>query len=200
MRVIFIVVFWFLSIFGRKISIPAAWMLHYLLGSGKSQRVPRALAREGLVSALAGKARWEEWGSVYNGFVNIKSVDYDGRGFADRPTLFYLVGGFTMRVKAWGELTMSGMDVYDWHGNDEGRYYVSPVGTPNWVLNVLDFLTGRNEYFIHEKNTYCSITGEVGISNKLWMALEWVGAKPFVTKFSTTISWEDWWKITDESN
>jgi len=197
-RIVFIVVFFFLSKMRRKESVPAAWMLHYLLGSGKSKRVQRRIAQEGLLSALKGKYMYNHWDEILSGYEGISSVDYDGRGFVNRPTLFYLVGGFTMRIKAWDRLTLTGSDTYNWHGDDEGRYYVSPVRFPNWVLKVLDFVTGRNEYFIHSRNSYCSITGEVGVSNKLWMAMEWVGARPFTSTFTTNISWKEWWDYVNE--
>src|SRR5699024_2260769 len=114
------------------------------------------------------------------------STLYKGRGFYNRPTLFYLLGGFSFEaIKTSKGIAIIGEDIYDWHPTQEGNYFTSPLGN-NVIINLLVKLMGiifGGEYFV--SNGFPS--GEAGISNKLWADFEKVGAKPFKSQFRAVL-------------
>lgn len=185
---------------GDKLVLPIYWLRHYLLGSGESLRVPDYVVREAESVFLTTIRWWNEElytpeEKFFHPYCVHHSTLYDGRGFYGRPTLFYLVGGFTFRMypgKTWtddeGEelssLLVSANDRYDWHSNEDGQYFSSPIGNgkiATAVIRVAGFLFGE-EYFL-EKGSIYSVTGEMGISNQLWADMKMVGAAEFDSYF-----------------
>lgn len=158
----------------EKLVLPIYWLRHYLLGSGKSIRVPDCIVREA-ESVFLSTIRW--WNEDY------------------RPTLFYLLGGFTFRLYpgyVWDRedreqvesLVVSGNDHYDWHANEDGKYFSSPIGNgkiATVVIKTAAFLFGE-KYFLEEGSPH-SVTGEMGISNQLWADMKKVGAAEFNSYF-----------------
>lgn len=173
-------VFWVLSKIPGKLEYPCKWMLHYLEGSGNPLKVPNHLVRGAFSAIREGSSRWGG-GCIYS------STLYEGVGFWNRPTLFYLVGGFSYKV----ETSLTAKDVYDWHpvkGEDgEDFFFLSPVGR-KWLLlplwKVLSFLLRDDTLFVIRGKECC-------ISNKLWMQLEAYGAKPFVSSIEVPLSREE---------
>lgn len=192
---------------GFKLAWPIYWLRHYLRGSGEALQVPTPIIREAEeVFLTAIKESNDSYcrGPVLGGYSSLKyrpycvyhSTLYEGAGFHGRPTLFYLLGGFTFRLypgAAWKHedgmqvksLIVSGNDHYDWHSNDDGRFFSSPIGTGKIaaiVLKITGLLFGK-KYFL-EEGSPLSVTGEQGISNELWHDMKFVGAREFNSYFS----------------
>ena len=185
---------------------PIVWLLHYLRGSGEAMQVPTALVRHAEKVFLAAISESNDsysrapmlgryFSVKYRPYCVYHSTLYDGKGFHGRPTLFYLLGGFTFRLypgQYWEEsgegretLVVSGNDRYDWHSNENGQFFSSPIGTGKIaaiVLKVAGFLFGK-KYFLEEGSPF-SVTGEMGISNDLWHDMKFVGAREFNSYFS----------------
>lgn len=181
-------------------------MYHYLEGSGKGvlltdkyEKFFGYVAREGL--KYDDIRDWnipiirEEGSRRYVGWHH--STLYDGGGFSGRPELFYLVGGFTFALESMGDVVrLTGEDTYDWHPNvivddyyhDQPikvkiTWFSSPIGggiIGNIAIKIMAMLFGK-EYFTDGTG---SVTGESGISNRLWRDLGYVGAKKFKTEWS----------------
>lgn len=172
---------------------PVKWLCHYLKGSGSALQVPMEVVL-GAKSAF-GEAidvdsynhKYESWGGKY---CICHSTLYKGSGFYNRPTLFYLLGGFTFKVYAshTGEVLVSGKDHYDWHPTPNGDYFTSPLGGNPVILAIVK-IAGKifgSEYFVSKGFP----SGEAGISNRLWADLEKVGAKPFNSFFYNVPMWD----------
>jgi len=165
------------------------WMYHYLTGRGSDMEVKVHLLEQVKSTLLEvvdeydlclGWDRFEEDGVEYvvNWHHFNHSTLYPGAGFYGRPELFYLVGGFTFQ-SLWIEDVCQSLylkDEYDWHPNPEGWYFGSPLPIP-WLIKALGWVFGE-KYF----NMHCMPSMQCGISNELWHDLEYVGAKPFLTK------------------
>ncbi|MDK2839539.1 MAG: hypothetical protein PWQ83_1089 [Thermosipho sp. (in: thermotogales)] len=150
---------------------PYKFLLHYVLGSGKRMLLPEDVAigvEETLISSIPS-------GGVKH------STKYVGRGFWGRPTMFYLVGGFSYRRVKYrrdGSILIKGVDRYDWHHTRDYKgvkqYFTTPF--PKQFVWVLSKIFGE-KYFPMEGFP----SGKPGISNRLWQELESVGAKSFDT-------------------
>lgn len=183
----------------RKLVLPIVWLRHYLLGSGKAREVDTetVLAAKAVFETAIAEANVEDypecapilgnWRKFHRPYCVYHSTLYEGKGFHGRPTLFYLLGGFTFRLypgKAERELIVSGNDHYDWHADELGRYFSSPIGTgriARAVIWLAGLLFGR-EYFLEENSPH-SVTGEMGVSNRLWADMKLVGAAEFNSFF-----------------
>jgi hypothetical protein len=160
----------------EKLAIPLVWLRHYLVGSGEPMNLPEEIAEEAWQSLLEGIA---EGGITH-------STRYKGRGFWGRPTMFYLVGGFSYRKvkrRRNGSIFISGVDVYDWHPNEKGEYFSSPFNKV--VVKILNLIYGE-EYFPLKGFP----SGNPAISNKLWQDFQSVGAKNFNTYIRINIPQE----------
>lgn len=162
----------------KPFELPLKWLLHYISGSGKALQVP-------IETVKAAKSALFEAIRSHNKVVTGKyyclyhSTLYEGAGFYGRPTLFYLVGGFTFLFRR--DYTFSGKDQYDWHPNENGEYFTSPLGEGKWAIffmAFLDLVFGNNWFIVGGFPS-----GQAGISNKLWDDLHLVGAKPFWSFF-----------------
>lgn len=184
LRVIFIIGITIVMPFSGKLHYPLKWLRHYIIGSGKAMNVPSGLVHEAF-SALCYAGGADNYGDspLYlkgqsGRFCVNHSTLYEGHGFYNRPTLFYLLGGFSFTA----ELDMLvGEDHYDWHSDENGNYFTSPLGDSKVILKLLKIAGAifGTEYF-----TLCGFpSGEAGISNKLWEDLQFVGAKPFDSYF-----------------
>ena len=192
---------------GFKLVWPIYWLRHYLRGTGKALRVPEFIVKEAEKVFLAAiKESNDSYcrGPVLGGYSSLKyrpycvyhSTLYEGAGFHGRPTLFYLLGGFTFRLYpgvSWGRedgilaesLVVSGNDHYDWHADASGRFFSSPIGTgiiAKTVIKIAGVIFGK-KYFLEEGSPF-SVTGEMGISNELWHDFKYVGASEFNSYFS----------------
>lgn len=160
----------------RALRYPTQWLLHYILGSGKDLTVPKKVMKQAcpLFESKCGafvKAEEEK-----NTVCIYSSTIYEGSGFHGRPSLFYLVGGFTYTVEIEGSgVCVKLSDHYDWHANPDGRYFTSPIGTGKVISKIATLIFG--DYFSSDN----SVTGEIGISNKIWEDLKLIGAKEFDT-------------------
>lgn len=181
---------------------PVEWLLHYLNGSGKAKEVPPHLFQRAS-SALAAAIRdntydYDVYGSKAKYCVHHSTL-YEGSGFADRPSLFYLIGGFTFMLikpkwlyKHEGCFLVSGHDVYDWHVNDQGFYFDSPLGDSaimRAIVNLLGLIYGREYFHISDKGDAC-------LSNKLWETFSQYGAKEFTSYWENVVvdlsDYQDW--------
>lgn len=194
--------FLFLSIMGITYVLTRQerykWMFFYLSGSGKDRSLPAGLVPAKMVAAARGQEHYVPGSGtrpsctvLSKGYAfHNNSMDYTGSGFSDRPEAFYLVGGMTWVVTYHKtNVTISGEDRYDWHPNEDGKFFTSPFS-----VKVIIAMMGRlfgNEYF--PIAGYPS--GEPGISNKLWMDLALVGAKEFTTTVNLTFSSKQWKKM-----
>lgn len=178
----------------KPFKLPLIWLRHYVLGSGVALKIPSeevVKAKEALMTTIIEDGAKK--GGIRNGYHCVyHSTLYKGVGFYGRPTLFYLVGGFTFLLRR--DWLVSGKDRYDWHPDGEGNYFTSPLGDSKVVsvlITLLDKLFG-NEWFVKEGFP----SHETGISNKLWADLELVGAAPFwsyfdkVEAFTETDTWQ----------
>ena len=183
----------------KRYHLPVRWLLHYLIGTGKPMRVPERLLQPA-ASALNEAIRADLYNDAdafdTNGkgrFCVYSSILYDGYGFSERPSLFYLLGGFTFKMynASWlpdGWVLVSGNDTYDWHPNKQGFYFDSPLGNNVLVVKVVKFLERvfGNEYF-HEGDPESCNRDNVCISNKLWCDMKEYGAKEFVSYFNNVV-------------
>lgn len=171
---------------------PLIWLRHYVWGSGKAMNVPDNLvqeAKEAFRTTLDRYYAYDGW----DNYAPSRSSDdpfgayhclyhstiYEGSGFYNRPTLFYLLGGFTFLLRRDGKV--SGKDHYDWHPTEDGKYFTSPLGTGKVAaicMAIADKVFGH-EWFVVGGFP----SGEHGISNKLWDDLHLVGAKEFNSWF-----------------
>lgn len=181
-------------------------MRHYLRGSGEALRVPSQIVKQAEAVFLAAiKESNDSYGRApmlgryssvkYRPYCVYHSTLYEGSGFHGRPTLFYLLGGFTFRLypgRYWEDengqpretLIVSGNDHYDWHADESGRFFSSPIGTgiiAKTVIKIAGILFGK-KYFL-EEGSPLSVTGEMGISNELWHDFKYVGAREFNSFF-----------------
>lgn len=180
-----------------KLTLPMYWLRHYIIGSGTALNVPANLVKQAK-SALLAAIQANDYGCRRNPFpfggkycVNHSTL-YEGRGFYGRPTLFYLLGGFSFRLRRDGKV--SGKDCYDWHPtvdyNGEKKYFTSPLGTGNAARVLCAFLGWLfdDKWFVVGGFP----SGESGISNKLWDDFHAVGAKPFWSWFDQVdMDWSD---------
>lgn len=172
----------------KEYHLPLKWLNHYLKGSGKGMKVPEKLLQEAVVAFV----RAINNGTTSTMYCVCHSTLYKGSGFHNRPTLFYLVGGFSFHIAKFkkNSIWVYGNDTYDWHpsyrdnnGDREEFYFTSPLGKNKiikFIIKTLDRLFG-NELFINN----CEIGDweDCAISNKLWEEFKKVGAKPFVSTF-----------------
>ena len=195
LRIVFIIVFSLLNLgLIKKLKYPSQWMLHYLLGTGKSKLVPIDIMEEAEPSIINSifddiynyysehdELYMSELIHVYyNKHCLHHSTIYEGIGFYNRPTLFYLVGGFTFNISTFDKDTLTAIDVYDFHSTIDGHYFTSPCAG-KVIINILNFIFG-NEWF----TPHGFPSSSPGVSNKLWEDLAEVGAKPF----DSIIYWE----------
>lgn len=173
--------------------LPLKWLAHYLKGSGRAMQVPREIveqAKSAIMHSVV-QAHTSYQAPVCAGtnldhiprnkYCLYSSTIYEGRGFYNRPTLFYLVGGFTFLLRR--DWLVSGKDRYDWHPNGfsadgEPQYFTSPLGGPK-LMKVLEFITGKHGWFTPAGFPM----KEAGISNRLWDDMHLVGARPFWSYF-----------------
>lgn len=157
---------------------PTYWLSHYLNGSGKTLVVPTEVMEQ---AAPLFTNRCGYLIDSHNGINTVglhHSTLYEGSGFHGRPSLFYLVGGFTYQVEAvTNGIRVYGKDVYDWHPAEYGKYFTSPIGTNKVICAIAQLVLGN--YFSSEN----SVTGEKGISNRLWEDFLKVGANDFLSVF-----------------
>lgn len=188
----------------RHYHYPVEWLLHYLKGSGTAKEVPPYLfQRAGVAIAKAIRDNTYGYGYSTKGkYCVYHSTLYEGSGFADRPSLFYLVGCFTFTLikPDWlwereGWYLVSGHDVYDWHKNEQGFYFDSPLGNSaimKVVVKLLGLIYGE-EYF-HISNEGIN-GGQACLSNKVWETLSKYGAKEFTSYWENVVidlSQYDW--------
>lgn len=167
---------------------PVEWLLHYLVGTGKDKKVPDYIV-VGAKSALERAMKDNDYNNMsLSGMYCVNhSTLYEGSGFHGRPTLFYLLGGFSFY---YDEATnrVSGHDYYDWHSNGDGNYFTSPLGEGK-IMAIVVKIAGKlfgEDLFV--TNGWPS--GETGISNKLWEEFYSVGAKSFNSVFDCYIEFD----------
>lgn len=157
---------------------PIYWLSHYLNGSGETLVIPNEVMEQ---AAPLFVNRCGYLIDSHNGVNTVglhHSTLYEGSGFHGRPSLFYLVGGFTYQVEATTRgIRVFGKDVYDWHPSQYGKYFTSPIGNNKVICAIAQIILG--EYFSSEN----SVTGEKGISNRLWEDFLKVGANDFISVF-----------------
>lgn len=158
---------------------PTMWLSHYLNGSGKTLVVPEEVMEQAAPLFIN---RCGYLIDSHNGVNTVglhHSTLYEGSGFHGRPSLFYLVGGFTYKVEAvTNGIRVFGEDVYDWHPAEYGKYFTSPIGDNKIICTIAKVVLGK--YFSSED----SVTGEMGISNRLWEDFLKVGAQDFKSVFN----------------
>lgn len=157
---------------------PTLWLSHYLNGSGETLKIPNEVMEQ---AAPLFVNRCGYLIDSHNGTNTVglhHSTLYEGSGFHGRPSLFYLVGGFTYKVEAvTNGIYVYGEDVYDWHPAEYGKYFTSPIGNNKIICALAQIVLGN--YFSSEN----SVTGEKGISNRLWEDFLKVGAQDFLSIF-----------------
>lgn len=172
----------------KEYHYPVRWLLHFLVGSGKDLKVPDYIVI-GAQSALERAMRDNDYrNSGLSGKYCVNhSTLYDGSGFHGRPTLFYLLGGFTFYYnEATGRV--SGHDEYDWHSNGDGNYFTSPLGdgkVMTAIVKVMGKLFGDDLFVVDGWPS-----NETGISNKLWEEFYKVGAKSFNSVFDCYVEFD----------
>ena len=192
LRVLFVIVLLnsFIGTFfvKKEYHYPVRWLLHFLVGSGKNLKVPNYI----IVAAKSALERAMRDNDYRNSGLSGKycvnhSTLYDGSGFHGRPTLFYLLGGFTFYYnEATGRV--SGHDEYDWHSNGDGNYFTSPLGdgkVMTAIVKVMGKLFGDDLFVVDGWPS-----NETGISNKLWEEFYKVGAKSFNSVFDCYVDFE----------
>lgn len=172
----------------KEYHYPVRWLLHFLVGSGKNLKVPDYI----VVAAKSALERAMRDNDYRNSGLSGKycvnhSTLYDGSGFHGRPTLFYLLGGFTFY---YDETTgrVSGHDEYDWHSNGDGNYFTSPLGdgkVMTAIVKVMGKLFGDDLFVVDGWPS-----NETGISNKLWEEFYKVGAKSFKSTFDCYVEFD----------
>lgn len=183
---------------------PIKWLKHFLEGSGEAMEVPAELVQQA-ESALIRALYCDDYNTINTGSICGKfclnhSTLYKGRGFYNRPSLFYVMGGFTFRLYRHNNgYIVSGNDYYDWHNNGDGKYFTSPLGNNMaLVVKVLGIIFGEDLFVT---NGWPS--GECGISNKLWEEMYKVGAKSFHSYFRNveiSIDDDEYWNIISGYN
>ena len=165
----------------KEYHLPVKWLLHFLVGTGKDLKVPDYVVIEAQ-SALERAMKDNNYGNTrISGMYCVNhSTLYEGSGFHGRPTLFYLLGGFSF---CYNESTnrVSGYDEYDWHSNGNGNYFTSPLGdgkVMTTIVKVMGKLFGDDLFVVDGWPS-----NETGISNKLWEEFYKVGAKSFKSTF-----------------
>ena len=173
----------------KEYHYPVRWLLHFLLGSGKDIKVPDYIV-VGAKSALERAMRDNDYSNIkLSGMYCVNhSTLYEGSGFHGRPTLFYLLGGFSFY---YDEATsrVSGHDYYDWHSNNDGNYFTSPLGegvVMTTIVKIMGKLFGEDLFVT---NGWPS--GETGLSNKLWEEFYKVGAKSFNSVFDCYVEFDE---------
>lgn len=196
LRALFIVALTFVYIgtfvVAKHYHYPVEWLLHYLKGSGKAKEVPPYLfqkASGALAKAIRDNVYGDDIYRIKSRYCVYHSTLYEGSGFADRPSLFYLVGGFsfTLIKPKWlwdreGWFLVSGHDVYDWHANEQGFYFDSPLGNSGIMkvaVTVLSWIYGKEYFHISEEDGVNM--GNACLSNKLWETFSQYGAKEFTS-------------------
>lgn len=179
------------------VKYPLIWLRHYLRGSGEDLIVPRKIvddAYAAFIQTIAAHGGYED-----PSYCLYSSTLYVGRGFYSRPVLFYLVGGFTFAMERVGDnkVVFKSVDRYDWHPTEDGAFFTSPLGhgiVCRVLCAVLGFMFGR-KYFGNED----SVTGEYGISNRLWFDMLQVGAKEFdsIIESSAFREYDVWTDVTE---
>lgn len=179
-----------LAAFFCRGNLPLQWLAHYCAGSGKVKKIPSHL-----ISQVEDSLNLAIERGMYNNnevFVHHSTL-YEGTGFQNRPTLFYLVGGFTAKYLP-SKKTVILKDVYDWHPSSSGEYFVSGFKFSPKLHRVLNLFLGEKYYPLSGFPM-----GNPGFSNRLWHDLEKVGARPFTTvgKASMVLDFpeEGWTKI-----
>lgn len=177
--------------------LPLKWLHHYIEGTGEDMVVPYKTvleAKSAFDKAIVADNYNHLYDTLEGRYCVNSSVLYEGSGFADRPPLFYLLGGFSFTVSkveydGTAYAVVSGTDHYDWHAADEeGHYYTSPLGDGNIIkamLSIAGKLFGE-QYFPLEGWPM----KEAGISNQLWEDLKLVGAKEFDSRFTGIPMWK----------
>ena len=172
----------------KEYHLPVKWLLHFLMGTGKNLKVPDYI----VVAAKSALERAMRDNDYRNSGLSGKycvnhSTLYDGSGFHGRPTLFYLLGGFTFYYnEATGRV--SGHDEYDWHSNGDGNYFTSPLGdgkVMTAIVKVMGKLFGDDLFVVDGWPS-----NETGISNKLWEEFYKVGAKSFKSTFDCYVEFD----------
>ena len=142
------------------------WLIHYLLGSGENLPLPNKCRKEAIAVIKSAIAENGIDDSVCIGDSRI----YEGVGFLKKPTLFYLVGGFTAKIKFSNSkfTRFSIEDVYDWHPDCNGKWSWSATPFPKFIGKIL------SKFFpdLFNAGDYC-----MAVSNKLWS----IFGKPFKT-------------------
>lgn len=188
LRWMFIVIFKLIRIadkltFGKVKSLhalywPTLWLSHYLNGSGETLEIPNEVMEQAAPLFIN---RCGYLIDSHNGVNTVglhHSTLYEGSGFHGRPSLFYLVGGFTYKVEAVTKgIKVFGEDIYDWHPAEYGKYFTSPIGNNKIICTIAQVILG--DYFSSEN----SVTGEMGINNRLWEDFLKVGAQDFKSVF-----------------
>ena len=172
----------------KEYHLPVRWLLHFLVGTGKDLKVPDYVV-VGAQSALEKAMKDNNYGNIrISGMYCVNhSTLYEGSGFHGRPTLFYLLGGFSFY---YDEATsrVSGHDYYDWHSNNDGNYFTSPLGegiVMTTIVKIMGKLFGEDLFVT---NGWPS--GETGLSNKLWEEFYKVGAKSFKSTFDCYVEFD----------
>lgn len=187
MRLLFILTFSTVYVVTRKLRYK--WILHYLLGSAENKRMPASLVDLNMVAKARGHRSVSKSKATGFQYMLHSSLLYEGSGFGGRPEAFYIVGGLTYDIEYKGnKVIISSEDVYDWHSDENGNYFTSPMNEK--LVKVMGWLFGK-EYF----PTAGFPCYEAGISNKLWADLELVGAAPFTTKVKVELSSNQWRKV-----
>ena len=172
----------------KEYHLPVKWLLHFLMGTGKNLKVPDYI----VVAAKSALERAMRDNDYRNSGLSGKycvnhSTLYDGSGFHGRPTLFYLLGGFTFYYnEATGRV--SGHDEYDWHSNGDGNYFTSPLGdgkVMTAIVKIMGKLFGDDLFVVDGWPS-----NETGISNKLWEEFYKVGAKSFKSTFDCYVEFD----------
>lgn len=192
---------------------PVEWLLHYLKGSGKAKEVPNKLfqqADSAMARAIIANFYLEEKYCSKARYCVHHSTLYEGSGFANRPSLFYLVGGFTFTLikPKWlydydGWFLVSGHDVYDWHANEQGFYFDSPLGS-NFIMKVIVKLLGKiyGEEYFHVSNDGIN-ENNACLSNKLWETFAQYGAKAFTSYWKNVVidfSHFNFWRYSEDDD
>lgn len=201
LRIAFVIalsISWVGTLFTKKAyHFPVEWLLHYLVGTGRDKVVSAKVIEEAkavFVTAInKNHLGNEELGGIYA--VNHSTL-YEGSGFHERPSLFYILGCFIFNYeprtgRVWGS------DHYDWHSDPEqDKYFTSPLGYNKWIVKACDIM-GRifgDDLFVTERSDFDHLIvaggydGQAAISNKLWEVLKAAGAREFNTVFEGYIS------------
>ena len=204
-RIVVLIATGIVALIPNKSKWAALWLHYYLGGRGGKLLVPTETVYEVLPSLLwlgektHNKIVYYETYTIY--FHN--TTYYEGFGFEGRPSLFYMIGCFTARVKQLNSNKISVLikDVYDWHpsvrytvSSDDTLYreyqewmddqewssiqvwYTCTFKFPTFIHRMLNYLLG-DEYYPLEGFP----SNLPGVSNKLWEDLKEVGAKPFTS-------------------